>query len=88
MTKNPVDNAQAARRDVERAQSDLTAAQNKLATARDELDRALAGVGWHRLRGLFSPDATPRYQHAVYPEATLEADAVLEILEQQRRIAA
>jgi hypothetical protein len=79
---------------VERAQQAVKAADRKVAEAEAALrdakharDRAFAEVGWYRLEGVFSP-GIELYTHKLYPNASLKADEVLVVLEQQRKAAA
>lgn len=70
------------------AKKQIREAERARDRARDDLDRELARVGWRRLVGAFSADATPLYVSPLYPEATLDVDQVLAHLEHQRRAAA
>jgi hypothetical protein len=71
-----------------RAQQKIAEAEAAERDARYRLDDALANVGWRRLMGAFTPDATPLYKSAVFPDACLTAEQVVEHLEHQRRAAA
>jgi hypothetical protein len=70
------------------AEQKVRDAETELAAARDRLDAEVAAVGWKRLVGGFTQDATPLYTSRLYPDAVLEVNDVLEHLEHQRRAAA
>jgi hypothetical protein len=71
-----------AQRDVTRAEQQLAEAQQALEDAQNRLDAAFAAKGWRRLSGAFSPGLR-FYTHQLYPNATLKADEVAEVLRQQ-----
>jgi hypothetical protein len=46
---------------LQRAEQSVSDAQAVCEQLRAELDQALSSQGWHRMRGVFTPHATPRY---------------------------
>jgi hypothetical protein len=69
------------------AKANVAEAEAAERDARYRLDDALAGVGWRRLTGAFTQDVTPLYTSALYPDACLTVEQVVEHLEQRRAAA-
>jgi hypothetical protein len=68
------------------AEAKLSAAKTALREAHDRLDVAFAANGWRRLVGAFE-EHQRFYVNVLYPAATLDRRAVLEVLDREQAAA-
>lgn len=76
-----------AHRALTKAEQEVRDAEAAVEHARNQLDDALAVAGWRRIGGAFNPGVR-FYGSPLYPGATLKAEQIVEVLEQQRKAAA
>jgi hypothetical protein len=71
---------------VKRADAVVAEAKTARSEAFAKLEAALAAIGWRRFGGAFTQDATPLYVSLLYPNASLDLQQLLEVLEQQESV--